>query len=85
MDTKHEDRKAADIPRGCVSIREWRLRGSKDIPKFSRIARAYLLCRQPELKEINPDIFGSIQAIVDDEERGVIGMHYTRVPNISKS
>ena len=60
--------------------------GSKDIPKFSRIARAYLLqAGNLNWKEINPDIFGSmIQAIADDEERGAIGMHYTSVPNILK-
>lgn len=57
-----------------------------DCPRFSRIARAYLL-RAGELdwKEINPDIFGSmIQAVADDDERGSLGMHYTSVPNILK-
>lgn len=57
-----------------------------DCPRFSRIARSYLL-RAGELKwtEINPDIFGSmIQAVADDEERGELGMHYTSVPNILK-
>jgi hypothetical protein len=60
--------------------------GSVDCPKFSRIARSYLL-RAGELswKEINPDIFGSmIQAVADDDERGELGMHYTSVPNILK-
>ena len=50
------------------------------------MARPYLL-RAGELKwrEINPDISGSmIQAVVDDEERGALGMHYTSVPNILK-
>jgi hypothetical protein len=57
-----------------------------ETPKFSKIARAYLL-RTGELhwREINPDIFGSmIQAVADDEERGALGMHYTSVPNILK-
>lgn len=57
-----------------------------DCPRFSRIARSYLL-RAGELdwKQINPDIFGSmIQAVADDEERGELGMHYTSVPNILK-
>jgi hypothetical protein len=57
-----------------------------DCPRFSRIARSYLL-RAGELnwKEINPDIFGSmIQAVADDGERGELGMHYTSVPNILK-
>ncbi len=60
--------------------------GSTETPKFSKIARAYLL-RTGELhwREINPDIFGSmIQAVADDEERGALGMHYTSVPNILK-
>jgi hypothetical protein len=57
-----------------------------DVPRFSRIARAYLL-KVGELpwQKINPDIFGSmIQAVADDEERGALGMHYTSVPNILK-
>ena len=60
--------------------------GCKEIPKFSRIARSYLLhAGSLNWKEINPDIFGSmIQAIADDDERGDLGMHYTSVPNILK-
>jgi hypothetical protein len=57
-----------------------------ECPRFSRIARAYLL-RAGELnwREINPDIFGSmIQAVEDEGERGSLGMHYTSVPNILK-
>ncbi len=60
--------------------------GSVEVPRFSRIARAYLL-KIGELpwQKINPDIFGSmIQAVADDEERGALGMHYTSVPNILK-
>ncbi|MDE2420927.1 MAG: class I SAM-dependent DNA methyltransferase [Gammaproteobacteria bacterium] len=60
--------------------------GSTEVPKFSKIARSYLI-RAGELdwKKINPDIFGSmIQAVADDEERGSLGMHYTSVPNILK-
>ncbi len=60
--------------------------GNKDIPKFSRIARSYLLhAGRLNWKEINPDIFGSmIQAVANDDERGELGMHYTSVPNILK-
>ena len=60
--------------------------GDVKVPKFSKIARTYLL-RAGELDwtAINPDIFGSmIQAVADDEERGSLGMHYTSVPNILK-
>jgi hypothetical protein len=57
-----------------------------DIPTFSRRARRLLKdCGELSWKTINPDIFGSmIQAIVDPEMRGDMGMHYTSVPNIMK-
>jgi hypothetical protein len=60
--------------------------GSVEVPRFTRIARTYLLhAGQLDWHEINPDIFGSmIQAVADDEERGSLGMHYTSVPNIRK-
>ena len=60
--------------------------GSTDVPRFTRIARTYLIhAGNLNWKQINPDIFGSmIQAIADDEERGALGMHYTSVPNILK-
>jgi hypothetical protein len=60
--------------------------GSTDAPRFTRIARAYLIqAGSLNWRQINPDIFGSmIQAIADDEERGALGMHYTSVPNILK-
>ena len=57
-----------------------------DVPRFSRIARSYLLhIGNLDWTKINPDIFGSmIQAVAEDEERGALGMHYTSVPNILK-
>jgi len=60
--------------------------GSIESPKFSQIARSYLLnVGRLDWRQINPDIFGSmIQAVADDEERGSLGMHYTSVPNILK-
>ncbi len=60
--------------------------GSLEVPRFSKIARAYLLhVGNLDWKRINPDIFGSmIQAVADDDERGDLGMHYTSVPNILK-
>ncbi len=60
--------------------------GSTDVPRFSKIARSYLLhIGNLDWTQINPDIFGSmIQAVADDEERGELGMHYTSVPNILK-
>jgi hypothetical protein len=56
------------------------------VPRFSKIARSYLLhVGGLDWTKINPDIFGSmIQAVADDSERGELGMHYTSVPNILK-
>ncbi|MBI6058756.1 class I SAM-dependent DNA methyltransferase [Clostridium perfringens] len=35
--------------------------------------------------KVNPDIFGSmIQAVVNEDERSNLGMHYTSIPNIMK-
>lgn len=60
--------------------------GSTEVPRFTRMARTYLLhAGKLNWQKINPDIFGSmIQAVADDEERGSLGMHYTSVPNILK-
>ncbi|MBK6745438.1 DNA methyltransferase [Ottowia sp.] len=60
--------------------------GNTEVPRFSRIARTYLLhAGSLQWRQINPDIFGSmIQAVADEEERGALGMHYTSVPNILK-
>jgi hypothetical protein len=89
MNTKIEDRAVANLPRwatvfpyvngGLFSCRP-------DVPRFSRIARPYLLhIGGLDWTKINPDIFGSmIQAVAEDEERGALGMHYTSVPNILK-
>lgn len=68
---------------GLFSARE---DGGVEVPRFSKIARSYLLhVGNLDWTKINPDIFGSmIQAVADDEERGALGMHYTSVPNILK-
>ncbi|WAL61506.1 hypothetical protein OXH18_05820 [Thermocoleostomius sinensis A174] len=60
--------------------------GGVEVPRFSKIARSYLLhIGNLDWKQINSDIFGSmIQSIAEDEERGALGMHYTSVPNILK-
>ncbi|QOY55703.1 class I SAM-dependent DNA methyltransferase [Candidatus Sulfurimonas marisnigri] len=56
------------------------------IPTFTMKSRNILLeIGSLNWSEINPDIFGSmIQAVVKDEYRGDMGMHYTSVPNIMK-
>jgi hypothetical protein len=89
MDTKIADRDAADIKRyanGFPYVNGQLFSGSTECPRFSKIARSYLLhIGSLNWQRINPDIFGSmIQAVADDEERGALGMHYTSVPNILK-
>lgn len=89
MDTKQEERAEK-------KIRNWANKfpyvngelfsGSIETPRFTRIARSYLLhVGNLDWKRINPDIFGSmIQAVADEDERSELGMHYTSVPNILK-
>ena len=89
MNTRREDRAAAGIPRWADDfpyVNGGLFSGSMDVPKFSRIARSYLLhVGGLDWTKINPDIFGSmIQAVAEDDERGELGMHYTSVPNILK-
>lgn len=89
MNTKRDERAAAKIPRWADDfpyVNGGLFSGSMDVPKFSKIARSYLLhVGGLDWTKINPDIFGSmIQAVAEDEERGELGMHYTSVPNILK-
>jgi hypothetical protein len=89
MNTKREDHEAAGIPRWAQSLPYVNgdlFSGSLDAPRFSKIARSYLIhIGSLDWTRINPDIFGSmIQAVAEDEERGALGMHYTSVPNILK-
>ncbi|MEP6826657.1 MAG: type IIL restriction-modification enzyme MmeI, partial [Aestuariivirga sp.] len=89
MNTKIFDRAASKLPRWAdvfPYVNGGLFSGSTDVPRFSKIARSYLLhVGNLDWKRINPDIFGSmIQAVADDEERGALGMHYTSVPNILK-
>ena len=89
MNTKIEDRAAARLPRWADAfpyVNGDLFSGNLDVPRFSKIARSYLLhIGNLDWTKINPDIFGSmIQAVAEDEERGALGMHYTSVPNILK-
>lgn len=89
LNTRRDDREAAGIPRWACDfpyVNGGLFSGSLDVPRFSRIARSYLLhIGSLDWTKINPDIFGSmIQAVAEDEERGALGMHYTSVPNILK-
>ncbi len=89
MSTPIEARKAAQIRNWADHfpyVNGGLFSGSVEVPRFSKIARSYLLhVGNLDWTKINPDIFGSmIQAVADDEERGALGMHYTSVPNILK-
>jgi hypothetical protein len=89
MNTKIADRAAAKLHRWAdvfPYVNGGLFSGSPAVPRFSRIARSYLLhIGNLDWTKINPDIFGSmIQAVADDDERGALGMHYTSVPNILK-
>ena len=89
MNTPFEKREAEKIARWANElpyVNGGLFAGSLEVPKFTRIARSYLIhIGGLDWKKINPDIFGSmIQAVADDEERGELGMHYTSVPNILK-
>ena len=89
MNTPFEKREAAKIARWASElpyVNGGLFAGSLEAPKFTRIARSYLIhIGGLDWKKINPDIFGSmIQAVADDDERGELGMHYTSVPNILK-
>lgn len=89
MNTKVADRQSANVKRWAANfpyVNGGLFSGSTETPKFTKIARSYLLhVGKLDWTQINPDIFGSmIQAVADDEERGALGMHYTSVPNILK-
>jgi len=89
MNTPREERARASVPRWADDfpyVNGQLFSGSDEAPRFSKIARSYLLhVGGLDWTKINPDIFGSmIQAVAEDEERGELGMHYTSVPNILK-
>jgi hypothetical protein len=72
------DRATAKLPRWADTfpyVNGGLFSGSTETPRFSKIARSYLLhVGNLDWKKINPDIFGSmIQAVADDEERGALG------------
>jgi hypothetical protein len=89
MNVATKDRATAKLPRWAdvfPYVNGGLFSGSTEVPRFSKIARSYLLhIGHLDWRKINPDIFGSmIQAVADDDERGALGMHYTSVPNILK-
>jgi hypothetical protein len=89
MNTEEAKRAAAGVPAYAAAfpyVNGGLFAGSAEVPRFTRIARSYLLqAGSLDWQHINPDIFGSmIQAVADEAERGALGMHYTSVPNILK-
>ena len=89
MNLQNNDPKKSCLPKwACLFpyVNGGLFSSSLEIPKFSRIARSYLLhIGNLDWVKINPDIFGSmIQAVSNDDERGSLGMHYTSVPSILK-
>lgn len=64
---------------GLFASDEW-------IPQFTGKARRMIIeAGSLEWDQINPDIFGSMfQSVIDPEQRGKLGQHYTSVPNIMK-
>ncbi|WP_163849265.1 class I SAM-dependent DNA methyltransferase [Pseudooceanicola aestuarii] len=89
MNTAIPDRAAANLPRWADAfpyVNGGLFSGSTEVPRFSKIAQRYLShIGGLDWTKINPDIFGSmIQAVADEDERSVLGMHYTSVPNILK-
>jgi hypothetical protein len=89
MNTKIADRAASGLRNWANAfpyVNGGLFSGDTDVPRFSRIARSYLLhIGSLDWTRINPDIFGSmIQAVADEGERSALGMHYTSVPNILK-
>lgn len=89
MNVPLADRASANLPRWADAfpyVNGGLFSGSTDVPRFSKIAQRYLShIGGLDWTKINPDIFGSmIQAVADEDERSVLGMHYTSVPNILK-
>ncbi|ATX65503.1 class I SAM-dependent DNA methyltransferase [Roseinatronobacter bogoriensis] len=89
MNTPIPKRAEAKLPRWADAfpyVNGGLFSGSTNVPRFSKIAQRYLShIGSLDWTQINPDIFGSmIQAVADEEERSVLGMHYTSVPNILK-
>ncbi|SEL25943.1 hypothetical protein SAMN05421666_3265 [Roseovarius nanhaiticus] len=89
MNTANKDRATAELPRWAdvfPYVNGGLFSGSTEVPRFSKIAQRYLShIGGLDWTRINPDIFGSmIQAVADEDERSVLGMHYTSVPNILK-
>lgn len=72
--------------RGFPYVNGGLFESDQPIPDFGPKSRRILIeCSELNWAEINPDIFGSMfQAVIDQEQRGNLGQHYTSVSNIMK-
>ena len=89
LNTPETSSKRNDFPAHMTSfpyVNGHLFEADEPIPSFTASSRRILLaCGQLDWSEINPDIFGSMfQAVIDTEQRGNLGQHYTSVPNIMK-
>src|SRR3546814_16603396 len=87
MNTAIKDRAASSLPRWADAfpyVNGGLFSGSLDVPRFSQIARTYLLhIGNLDWKKVNPDIFRAlIQAVSDDDRGRALGIHYTSIPTI---
>ena len=89
LNTPETSSKRNDFPAHMTSfpyVNGHLFEADEPIPSFTASSRRILLaCGQLDWSDINPDIFGSMfQAVIDTEQRGNLGQHYTSVPNIMK-
>lgn len=87
MNTPPEKRSTSTRPWSKMSyVNGGLFQEASDMPLLDGKCRKQLLdCARLNWRTINPDIFGSmLQAVVDIEKRGDLGMHYTSPANIMK-
>jgi len=86
LDTEKRDSDLSEHLKAFPYVNGGLFRTRCSVPKFTKKSRSIMIeVGTLDWSDINPDIFGSmIQAVVTDEHRGGMGMHYTSVPNIMK-
>ena len=86
LDTQMRDSDLSEHLKAFPYVNGGLFRTRYSVPKFTKKSRSIMIeVGTLDWSDINPDIFGSmIQAVVTDEHRGGMGMHYTSVPNIMK-
>ena len=90
MNTKVDRRTIANLPGYTAKFKYVHgglFAGLTDVPKFTRIARSYLLQAGSEDWQTHQSGYlrlNDFKAVADKNEREQLGMHYTSVPNILK-